>query len=137
MGGYTVTTCLKENIPTDNRGINEDQLVMTIFSQLGGKIYKKLARIHEIFYDIKHDSEFGQYLKHFEFDVMGITPFSDTLDQVISRLESSELLATSNPSYGTYTINTEYMKREFNKLSPKDKEMVIKMSERFSELKAD
>lgn len=130
-----MTICLKENIPTDNRDMNEDQLVMTIFSLLGGKI--KLARIHEIFYDIKHDSEFSQYLKHFEFDVMGITPFSDTLDQVISRLESSELLVMSNPSYGTYTINTEYMKREFNKLSPKDKEMVIKISKRFSELKAD
>ncbi|TYO94788.1 hypothetical protein [Desulfallas thermosapovorans] len=114
--------------------IRPDELIMAILSQLeDDTLEKNLAKIHRALYYLKQNPKFADYLWEFDFDVMGLSPFSDLLDQVLSRLETSHLLDTSNPSYGTYTIKQGYMREEYNKLHDKSRQIVQEMSKELLE----
>lgn len=46
-------------------------------------------------------------MDEFEFDLSGLSPFSDLLDRVLFRLETSAVLGTLNPAYSRYEIRDE------------------------------
>lgn len=114
--------------------IRPDELIMCILSQMEiTTLEKNLAKVHEAIYYIKQDPNYADFFEEFNFDEMGLSPYSDLLDQVLSRIETSHLLDTSNPSYGIYTIKVDYMKKEYEKLQKCDQEAVRKMSKKLLE----
>ncbi|MFA7078671.1 MAG: hypothetical protein WC147_09745 [Syntrophomonas sp.] len=105
-----------------------EKLVMAILAKVGEtEINKNLAKIHEAFFYFKRDKEFSKYMKDFRFNEMGLSPFSDLLDQVLNMIENSHILATSNPSYETYKLNVPYLNKQFEDIAPNDKENIEEM----------
>lgn len=114
--------------------IRPDELIMCILSQMEKTtLEKNLAKVHKAIYYIKQDPYYAGLFEEFDFDEMGLSPYSDLLDQVLSRMETSHLLDTSNPSYGIYTIKVDYMKKEYEKLQECDQETVREISKKLLE----
>lgn len=121
------------NKPTKTN-ILPDELIMVIFSQIEtNTLEKNLTKVHKAIYYLKQDPKYTDYFEEFDFDEMGLSPYSDLLDQVLSRLETSHLLDTSNPSYSTYTIKNDYMKKEYERLHPYNKKIIREMGKKFLE----
>lgn len=109
-------------------GYEPETVVMAILSQLGeSEINKNLSGIHEAFYAFQQDNMLCQYLDDFRFNIMGLTPRSEFLDEILGELEISHILATPNPSYSRYGLDTEYLQIQFNRIGDEDKENIKEM----------
>lgn len=107
----------------------QDDIVMAILSKMGvNNLNKKLVKMHVAFYRLKQEPKYEKYLKGFDFDEMGIYPYSSELYQVLTRIESAQLLETSNPSFAKYTINVDYMKGKYNIFPPDQQKDIEEMS---------
>jgi hypothetical protein len=58
----------------------------------------------ELFFQMKN--KYSDFFADFIFDESGVTPFSDELDSVLFRLETSTILPALNPSYKAYNITS-------------------------------
>lgn len=97
------------------------------------EINKNLSRIHEGFYYFKKDTDYCKYLTNFRFNEMGLSPFSDSLDQVLSMMENSDILATSNPTYETYSLNVAYLNKQFDEFASTDQQVIEAMAAKLKE----
>lgn len=82
----------------------DDILGAVIYASGLGELTKKDSFMHKTVYRMKEEypSVFGDFL----FDESGISPFSEELDGVLFRLETSGILSSMNPSHSTYIVNT-------------------------------
>lgn len=110
-----------------------EKLVMAVMAKLGVvEIYKNLSKIHEGFYNFKKDAAYSQYFIPFRFNEMGLSPFSDLLDQILSMMENSDILETSNPSYEKYSLNVDYMLTQFDEFAPSNRKEFEEMGSKLS-----
>jgi len=66
-------------------------------------IPKSQAFLQQVFFNLQQEEP--ELLCDFIFDESGLTPFSDELDSVLFRLESSNVLHTLNPAYESYQLD--------------------------------
>ncbi|MDD3268980.1 MAG: hypothetical protein PHX14_06640 [Syntrophomonadaceae bacterium] len=124
---------LKETLSKKQR---PDDVIMAILAKTkGDSIIKDPSKIHQSIYELSIKNQvWGKYLDAFYFDISGITPFSDLLDQVLSRLETSSLLATPNPRYEEYHLKKEFLSRSIKKFDSSEQQTLQDMADEFNNL---
>jgi hypothetical protein len=89
-------------------------LVMAIFASTNqSTIPKNQAKIQKAFYEISKN--WNDYFSELIFDISGICPYSERLDQIITQLETCTILRTSNPSYKEYSLNLDYLNKSLTR----------------------
>jgi len=89
-------------------------LVMAIFASTEqSTIPKNQAKIQKAFYEIS--KSWNDYFSELIFDISGICPYSEKLDQIITQLETCTILGTSNPSYKEYSLNLDYLNKSLTR----------------------
>jgi len=130
-----LATALDELKLRIEHNISPDDVIMGILSGLDeDTISKDPGIFHQAIYELKKKDAYNELLQEFEFDISGLAPFSDLLDRVLFRLETSNILGTLNPRYAMYELQKEQLKQGFNKFSDEQKELLLKMSQEFASL---
>ncbi|MBC7076645.1 MAG: hypothetical protein H5T98_11410 [Syntrophomonadaceae bacterium] len=130
-----MATALDELKLRIEHNISPDDVIMGILSGLDeDTISKDPGIFHQAIYELKKKDAYNELLQEFEFDISGLAPFSDLLDRVLFRLETSNILGTLNPRYAMYELQKEQLKQGFNKFSDEQKELLLKMSQEFASL---
>ncbi len=117
-----------------NNYISPDDIFNAILSRIkSSDIPKDPGKIHKAVFTIKQRDKFSNFLEKFDFDNSGITPFSELLDQILFRLESSGILKTLNPAYERYNITHEakILNESFNKFPEGTKTIIEELSVEF------
>ncbi|PKM80491.1 MAG: hypothetical protein CVU89_13135 [Firmicutes bacterium HGW-Firmicutes-14] len=100
--------------------VTPDDLIIAILSNIKHDyIPKDPGIIHRAIFELKQKEEFNELLDEFSFDTSGILPFSDLLDTVLFRLETSCILGTLNPRYEKYELSKEKKEQLFKRTSEK------------------
>lgn len=114
--------------------ITPDHVVMAVLSKLKtSSIPKDPAIIHKGFYHLKLNENYKELTKDFFFNMSGLTPFSELLDEILFKLETASVLSTTNPSYEKYELNKLYLDDAFNRFDSKKQETIIEMSKDFED----
>jgi len=116
-----------------NRSDRLDDIISAIIYKSGNTkiIPKAHSFIQQAFYSLKQEKP--ELFRSLIFDVSGISPFSDELDEMLFRLEASTIFSTLNPSYKNYTIaSDEPLKLAYEKIT--DKESINSLAKSFSRL---
>ena len=124
-------TSFKESI---NKEITTTDILKAILSQIGKEnIAKKPSNIHEIFFELSLKVKYKKIFEKFYFDTCGIVPFSKELDEVLFRLETSNILKVNNPSYRDYVLTDkkEFLDESYNKFNEADKEIIKEIADEF------
>lgn len=109
-----------------------DDVIMAILAITSkDSIDKNPTKIHSAIYELSKQEMWKKYLADFYFDVSGISPYSELLDQVLSRLETSCMLATPNPRYSKYHLEKDYLAKALTKFSEPEKENLTCMAKEF------
>ena len=77
----------------------------------------------QLFFQMKN--KYSDFFADFIFDESGVTPFSDELDSVLFRLETSTILPALNPSYKDYNITSSLKVLEASYEKLKDQRDII------------
>jgi len=93
----------------------DDLVLAIIYKSQEEKIPKAHGFFQQTFFKLKN--KFPDLFTDLIFDESGIIPFSDELDAVLFRLESSSILSTLNPTYKKYTVMNmpELMEKSYKK----------------------
>jgi len=120
------------------RSCTRDDRILALIFQLKENKVENIPKdpkfIHEFFYELKDNSNYGQkyieFLKDFNFDIFGLFPHSEELDKVLFRLEASGLLGTDNPTYENYILaeNEEEYEEAYKKFSTEDQTIIESMA---------
>jgi hypothetical protein len=122
------------------RTVTADDLIKALLCEVGAEtISKDPERIHEAFYMLRQD--YPKLLSDFHFDTSGLSAFSDLLDRVLFRLETSSVLGTVNPRFSVYELRAS-MKDELKrtvlpKFSPDTRKVLQEVSHKLEELVKD
>lgn len=109
-----------------------DDVIKAILAMTStNRIIKDPSKIHQSVYKLSINSTWSKFLDAFYFDTSGITPFSDLLDQILSRLETSSLLATPNPRYEEYHLQKEFLAQSLNKFNEAEQQALQQMANEF------
>jgi len=117
--------------------ITPDDVIKALLSQMKtNQITKDPEKIHKAIYTLKQ--KYGYYFQEFEFDCSGLTPFSDLLDRILFRLETTSNLGTVNPRYLIYEL-TQDTKQDLKddslvKFNPEDQKRLTAISWEFEKL---
>lgn|GEM_PF-2649770 len=112
-----------------------DDVIMAILASTSKtKIVKDPTVFHNAIFELSKNESWNGYLEDFFFDVSGISPFSDLLDQVLSRLETSCVLATPNPRYEEYDLQKDYLSISLNKFDASQQDCLKQMANKFEEI---
>ncbi|MEW6276296.1 MAG: hypothetical protein AB1556_14455 [Bacillota bacterium] len=116
--------------------VTPDDVIKVLFSSVkSGRITKDPEKIHKAIYVLKQ--RYPRLFEQFDFDESGLTPFSDLLDRVLFRMETSTLLGTINPKFSHYELSDSIkqdLKNSLEKFSDEDKQHLITISEQFEQL---
>ena len=77
---------------------------------------KNQAKIQIAFHEIS--KKWNHYFSGLIFDISGICPYSEKLDQIITQLETCTILGTSNPTYKEYSLNRDYLSKSLSRFNP-------------------
>ena len=119
---------VRNNITNNNR---VEAIVYKVCKKLQGTgntimsytIPKSQAFFQNVFFQMK--KKHPRFLADFIFDESGVTPFSDELDSVLFRLETSTILPALNPAYKTYDITSSLKVLEASYEKLKDQKDII------------
>jgi len=116
--------------------ITPDDVITALFFSINGeKVTKDPEKIHTAIYKLKEEDGFKDFLSDIIFDVSGISPYSELLDRILFRLETSEILGSLNPKYEKYDLeDKEKIKQKVYKKFSKQEELIKKMSLEFEQL---
>ncbi len=119
--------------------ITPDDVIKALFSKIKtNKITKDPGKIHLAVYRLKQRYESEGWFEEFYFDISGLTPFSDLLDRILFRMETSAVLGTINPRYQIYDL-PEVIKQELRddsltKFTQEDQSKLSSISQEFEKL---
>jgi hypothetical protein len=121
---------IRRKITTDNI---VEAIIFKVYKTLEDIIPKSQAFLQTVFCKLK--KKCPDLFHNFIFDESGISPFSDELDSVLFRLETSAILHTLNPSYKNYTITNslKLLEDSYKKLESR-KEEIDKCAKIFCDL---
>ncbi|WP_206808409.1 hypothetical protein [Paradesulfitobacterium ferrireducens] len=119
--------------------IYPDDVIMAILCKLKStSIPKDPAIIHGTIFRLKQKDEFHELLNDFQFDNSGLVPFSELLDRVLFRLETSSILGTLNPKYEFYDLpekrKEDLSNQVYNKFSTEKQRVISKLTEEFENM---
>jgi len=97
----------------------DDVVEAIIYKSAQLKIPKSQAFFQRAFYQLQQEAP--DLFDDFIFDESGSTPFSNELDSVLFRLETSNVLHTLNPAYRNYHIedSIDLLEKSYKKLQKK------------------
>ena len=65
---------------------------------------RSLKSIHGFFYDMSTNSDFSSLFENLLFDTNGQSPFCEELDEILTELQSCDIIGSPNPTLKEYTI---------------------------------
>ena len=120
-----------------NYMISNDDIIMAIILESSNEIdsfNRSLKSIHKFFYDMSIIPEFSNLFENLLFDTNGQSPFCEELDEILTELQSCDIIGSPNPFLKEYTIKIRKTDLD-NKLfsfDPKVEELIKKISTKFS-----
>lgn len=113
-------------------------IIMAIIIESSNEInsFKRgLISIHRFFYDISTDPQYSSLFEDLLFDTNGQTPFCEELDEILTDLQSCDIIGSPNPFLKEYTINIKKTELEHNIFSfpPEIEEIIKKIADEFSD----
>ena len=112
-----------------------DDIIKALLTRVGDKFRKDPAVIHSALFSLV--SDYGEFLEEFEFDESGITPYSEMLDRVLFRLETTGYIGAVNPSYEQYVVDSGKrtgLLRSLQRFSSEQQARLQEMGQRFADL---
>lgn len=117
--------------------VSNNDIIMAIILESSNKIQsfkRSLTSIHQFFFDISINPEFSSLLDDLLFDTNGQSPFCEELDEILTELQSCDIIGSPNPYLKDYTIKVK--KSELNNnifsFNPEVEELIQKISNDFS-----
>lgn len=124
---------------TGSKALLSTEIVAGILSNIPEdkeRLPAELRKIHPIFYELYNQGL--ELVKLFSFDSRGTFPYSYTLDQALSNLETARILPRPNPDNDEYFIGQNlrqyYKKRIEPRLTDTQVDEMKKLAERLSEI---
>ena len=117
---------LKESLKAKKKP--DDVIMAFLASTSHDNIVKDPTAIHSAIYKLTDNAKWNKFFESFYFDLSGISPFSDLLDQILSRLETACVLATPNPRYEEYHLKKSYLIKALEKFDSDEKELFHQMA---------
>lgn len=122
--------------------VSNDDIIMAIILESSNDIHsfkRSLKSIHKFFYDMSIIPDFSSLFENLLFDTNGQSPFCEELDQILTELQSCDIIGSPNPFLKEYTIKiakTDFDSKIFS-FDPKVEDLIKKIATQFSfELKA-
>ena len=117
--------------------VSNDDIIMAIILESSNEIQsfsRSLTSIHKFFYDISTNSEFSSLLKDLLFDTNGQSPFCEELDEILTELQSCDIIGSPNPFLKDYTIKIKKtdLRDDIFSFNPDVEEMIKKIAKDFS-----
>lgn len=114
-----------------------DDIIMAIILEASNEIQSfkmSLKSIHTFFYDMSIIPDFSSLFENLLFDTNGQSPFCEELDEILTELQSCDIISSSNPFLKEYTIKirkTDVDSKIFS-FDPKVEELIQKIATKFS-----
>lgn len=117
--------------------VSNDDIIMAIILESSNEIQsfsRSLTSIHQFFYDISITSEFSSLFKDLLFDTNGQSPFCEELDEILTELQSCDIIGSPNPFLKDYTIKIKKteLRDDIFSFKPDVEELIIKIAKDFS-----
>lgn len=117
--------------------VSNNDIVMAIILESSNQIrsFKRgLTSIHQFFFDISINPEFSSLLENLLFDTNGQSPFCEELDEILTELQSCDIIGSPNPFLKDYTIKVKKSNLNTNVFSfdPGIENLIKKMANDFS-----
>lgn len=87
--------------------VSYNDVIMAIILESSSEIdsfKRSLTSIHKFFYDISINSKYSTLFENFLFDTNGQSPFCEELDEILTDLQSCDIIGSPNPFLKEYTI---------------------------------
>ena len=87
--------------------VSNNDIITAIILESSNEIQsfkRSLTSIHQFFYDISTTSRFSSLFEDLLFDTNGQSPFCEELDEILTELQSCDIIGSPNPFLKDYTI---------------------------------
>ena len=117
--------------------VSNNDIIMAIILESSNKIQsfkRSLTSIHQFFFDISINPEFSSLLGDLLFDTNGQSPFCEELDEILTELQSCDIIGSPNPFLKDYTIKVKKtdLWDDIFYFNPDVEEMIKKIAKEFS-----
>lgn len=95
---------------------------------------RSLTSIHQFFYDISTTPEFSSLFEDLLFDTNGQSPFCEELDEILTELQSCDIIGSPNPFLKDYTIKIKKsnLTDDIFSFDPEIEDLIKKTANEFS-----
>ena len=95
---------------------------------------RSLTSIHQFFYDISTTPEFSSLFEDLLFDTNGQSPFCEELDEILTELQSCDIIGSPNPFLKDYTIKIKKtnLTNDIFSFDPEIEDLIKKTANEFS-----
>lgn len=117
--------------------VYNNDIIMAIILESSNEIQsfkRSLKSIHKFFYDMSIIPDFSSLFENLLFDTNGQSPFCEELDEILTELQSCDIISSPNPFLKEYTIKirkTDLDSKIFS-FDPKIEELIKKIATKFS-----
>lgn len=117
--------------------VNCNEIITAIILESSDNIEsfnRSLRQIHKFFYDISINPKYSNLFEGLYFDTNGQYPFSETLDEILTDLQSCGIIGSSNPLLKEYTIKIKQkdLKKGIFQFYPSTESLIKEISTEFS-----
>ena len=117
--------------------VSNDDIIMAIILESSNEIRsfkRSLKSIHKFFYDMSLRPDFSSLFEHLLFDTNGQSPFCEELDEILTELQSCDIIGSPNPALKEYTIKIKKtdLDGEIFSFDSKVDELIKKIATNFS-----
>jgi hypothetical protein len=117
--------------------VSNNDIITAIILESSNEIQsfkRSWTSIHQFFYDISKTPGFSTIFEDLLFDTNGQSPFCEELDEILTELQSCDIIGSPNPFLKDYTIKIK--KTNLNKdvfsFNPEVEELIKKIANEFS-----
>ena len=87
--------------------VSNDDIIMAIILESSNDVSsfeRSLKSIHKFFYEASVIPDYSSILGNLLFDTNGQSPFCEELDEILTELQSCDIIGSPNPFLKEYTI---------------------------------
>ncbi|MFW5962462.1 MAG: hypothetical protein ACOCQR_02495 [bacterium] len=120
----------------DSKVLPDDIFLAIAFGSQVCQVPSNSSILHASFYELKQKLRFKRLLTDFTFDMSGISPYSKTLEDVLFRLEFSEIIQQIPFLGDKYCLNTSFVlnDRVLGKFSESEQQLLTEASKELQDL---
>lgn len=117
--------------------VSNDDIIMAIILESSNEIKsfkRSLRSIHKFFYDMSKNPDFSSLFENLLFDTNGQSPFCEELDEILTELQSCDIIGSPNPFLKEYTIKIKKpnLDNTIFSFDPKVKVLIKEIATNFS-----